>query len=396
MLAESHLSLIEPVADDAVTVAARDSADRLAAELLYRIEHLSEREQFVRRSAAWDTLPNMPARLIWESLEPGAAAFFVVYKLMHEARSNLPKIYRAIAWLICSAQPERFGLVTYREQLWSVLASVDLWPEDLAQLTKPALEQFVLDQLGSRSKTDWLSRRPEDLKRDSSWIAERLSKNEALVTGMKALRRIQLSQQSAVTQGNVILNIPRKLETFAETVVSQAKESALPCYAEIAHRIAALALEYAAKDKWGVTTNISIPFDLITFEPDQRLRLIAMTRHKASRFEREDLRRRMVYLRFFAHYAFGERKPEDVDVVGAFYADKKNYHDEWIPNQKALFNPEELWSFDAFWNYIAGREGGGKLVEKVTKDAASILSSTDMIGAFRKFVSPEVKNDAKS
>lgn len=253
MLAESQLPLIEPDDDgDAVKAAARDSAERLAAELLYRMEHLSEREQKVRRSAVWDTLPNMPARLIWESLEPGAAAFFVVYKLMHEARSNLPKIYRAIAWLICSAQPERFGLVTYREQLWSVLASVDLWPEDLADLTKPALEQFVCDQLMAPGKSDWLSRRPEDIKRDASWIAERLSKNDALVSGMKALRRIQLCQQSAVTQGNVILNIPQKLETFAETIVSQAKESALPSYAEIAERIATLAREYVKATKWAL------------------------------------------------------------------------------------------------------------------------------------------------
>lgn len=99
----------------------------------------------------------------------------------------------------------------------------------------------------------------------------------------------------------------------------------------------------------------------------------------------------MIYLRFFAHYAFGERKPEDVDVVAAFYADKTSDHASWIPNQKALFSPAELWRFDTFWNYIAGREGGGKLVEKVTKDAATILNDTDMIGSLRKFVSPDVK-----
>jgi hypothetical protein len=190
----------------------------------------------------------------------------------------------------------------------------------------------------------------------------------------------------------VILNIPRKLETFAETIVSQAKENTLPSYAEIANRIALLAGEYVKANKWGVETNISVPFDLITFEADQRIRLIAMTRHKANRFEQEDLRRRMVYLRFFAHYAFGERKPEEVDVVAAFYADKTSDHANWIPSQKALFNPEELWGFDKFWNYIAGREGGGPLVEKVTKDAATILNKTDMIGALRKFVSPEVKD----
>src|SRR5687768_6916506 len=262
MFAESQLSLIEPAEDDAVTVAARDSAGRLAAELLYRMEHLTEREEKVRRDAAWDTLPNMPARLIWDSLEPGAAAFFVVYKLMHEARSNLPKIYRAIAWLICSAQPDRFGLVTYREQLWSVLASVDLWPEDLAHLTKPALESFVQDQLSARSNIDWLSRRPSDILRDASWIAERLSKNDAMIKGMKALRRFQLSQQSAITEGNVLLQIPRKLETLANTIISQARQGRLQRHSTVAKRIATLAREYAGQSNWGPSTNASVPFDL--------------------------------------------------------------------------------------------------------------------------------------
>ena len=109
---------------DPLKAAVGDASARLASGLAYRIEHLTERERRVRMDADWETLPNMPARLIWEAFEPDAAAHFVVYKLMHEARSVLPKIYRAMAWELCSVQPERFGMVTYREQLWALLATV--------------------------------------------------------------------------------------------------------------------------------------------------------------------------------------------------------------------------------------------------------------------------------
>jgi hypothetical protein len=33
------------------------------------------------------------------------------------------------------------------------------------------------------------------------------------------------------------------------------------------------------------------------------------------------------------------------------YADEKDYHDEWLPSDRPMFNREELWSFEDFWNY---------------------------------------------
>src|SRR5262245_23812928 len=90
---------------DPVRQAVLSSADRLASGLSHRLTELAEREARVKRYAEWEEFANMPARLIWEALDPGSAAFFVVYKLMHEARSTLPKIYRAIAWQLCSVQP---------------------------------------------------------------------------------------------------------------------------------------------------------------------------------------------------------------------------------------------------------------------------------------------------
>lgn len=388
--------------DDPISKAVLESAECLASGLSYRLQHLAEREKRVKQNAAWDTLPNMPARLIWEALDPGSAAFFVVYKLMHEARSVLPKIYRAIAWQLCSVQPERFNLVTYREQLWDILAAADGWPDDVEAFTDGPTDALldkiradILGALAQRGATDWWSYRAEDRERDASWIAERFKNHWNLVHSFATLRRVQLCEQSALTAGNVIMQIPRELQTLAETIASQGREGELPTLKEIGERVAVLASHFIDREDWGVCNNISVPFDLLTLEEDQQLRIIAMTRSKASQPEREELRRRMIYLRFFAHYAFGERKPDDVVVVTAFYADKVKYHDFWLPKQKPLFNWEELWSFDEFWDYVAGKAGGGKLVEKVTEEASSILRSQDLITKLREFVAGANKAKAQ-
>jgi hypothetical protein len=174
------------------------TAERLAAGLEYRIAHLAEKEQRVKRNAEWDTLDNMPTRLLWEALAPEPAPFFVLYKLLHEAKSVLPKIYRAIAWQLCAAQPARFPFVTYREQLWSVLASTDCWPEDIAHLSTGTLQEFIYNELSQRSSVDWVNVRSEDQQADAQWIAERLIKHCSLMRGFRAIRRIQLSEQAAL------------------------------------------------------------------------------------------------------------------------------------------------------------------------------------------------------
>jgi hypothetical protein len=390
-------SLFDPSADngDPIRQSVARAAERLAAALSIRFEEMAEREKRVRLHAEWDTLPNMPARLIWEALEPGAAPFFVVYKLMHEARSVLPKIYRAIAWELCSAQPQRFRLVTYREQLWSLLASGSLWPEDLSELTESDARRFILDTLIERSAGDWWYSREEDCRRDAEWIANRIVGNNQISLGLASLRSLQLSQSNALTAGNVILNIPENLEMLAGQIVSQAREGELPPLNELQNRLAGLAREIAGHRFRQGSINASLPFDLFTLEEDQRIRIVAMTRVKASRAEQEELRRRLIYLRFFAHYAFGEREPEDIVVTAAFYADKKTGHENWLPKKKPLFHPEEFWSFDDFWNYVAGRENGGQLVEEVTQQAAEKLRKQDWVTKLRKFVSEESKEEKK-
>ena len=45
-------------------------------------------------------------------------------------------------------------------------------------------------------------------------------------------------------------------------------------------------------------------------------------------------------------------------------------------------------SFDDFWNYVTGKDkDGGELVEKITADAAKILSGQDLTTRLRRFVS---------
>lgn len=373
--------------EDPLLRAASNSAERLASGIVYRLKHLAEKEQRVREEAAWETLPNMPARLIWEAFEPGAAPFFVVYKLMHEVRSELPKVYRAIAWSLCAAQPERFGLVTYREQLWDMLASLPCWPEDLPALTQQDIRPLVLNALSQGSKKDWWKNREEDLERDASWIAERLKDNK-LVLGFRRLRALQVCEQSALTAGNVIMCIPSDLLNLVEHYCTLGREGHLPSMEEIEKTVASFADRTAESGAAGIGDNHPVPFDLITFEKDGQFRVIALTRQKATLPERLELRRRLLYLRFFAHYAFGRRAPRDVSIAAAFYADKAKDFSAWLPTEQPLFHEEELMGFDDFWNYVTGKEkGGGELVEKITGDAAQILSAQDLTTRLRSFVS---------
>ena len=373
--------------DDPLLQAVSNSAERLASGIVYRLEHLAEKEERVRTDAGWETLPNMPARLIWEAFEPGAAAFFVVYKLMHEVRSELPKVYRAIAWSLCAAQPERFRLVTYREQLWDMLASIPCWPEDLSKIEPQQIHQLVLEALNQGSQKDWWKNREEDLARDAAWIAERLKDNK-LLQGFRSLRALQVCEQSALTAGNVIMHIPRALEGLAEHISTLGEEGHLPPMREIEIKIAELADQAAEQGITEYGDNHPVPFDLITFEKDGKLRVIALTRQKASLPEKLELRRRLLYLRFFAHYAFGRRAPHEIFIAAAFYADKTKNFSTWLPTEKSLFHPAELMSFDDFWNYVTGKDkGGGELVEKITADAAQILNTQDLTTKLRRFVS---------
>lgn len=395
MLPTNQAPLFEPPPppEDPLLKAVANSAERLASGIVYRLENLAEKEQRVRNDAAWETLPNMPARLIWEAFEPGAAPFFVVYKLMHEVRSELPKVYRAIAWTLCSAQPDRFGLVTYREQLWDMLASVQYWPEDIAKLESDEVRDLVLGALTQGSRRDWWKNREEDLERDAAWVSERLKDNN-LLKGFRSLRALQVCEQSALTAGNVIMYAPRALEGLVEHICTLGQEGHLPPMREIEARVAELANRAAEEGVAELGDNHPVPFDLITFEKDGKFRVVALTRQKANLLEKLELRRRLLYLRFFAHYAFGRRSPKDLSVTAAFYADKAKDFSNWLPNQKRLFHEEELDSFDDFWNYVTGKDkDGGDLVEKITADAAKILSGQDLTTRLRRFVSG--KKEAK-
>lgn len=216
------------------------------------------------------------------------------------------------------------------------------------------------------------------------------------MSGFKRLRALQVCEQSALTAGNVIMSIPRALEGLVEHVCTLGKEGQLPPARETAGRVAELADRTAEGAASESGDSHSVPFDLIAFQSDGRLRVIALARQKVSLAERLELRRRLLYLRFFAHYAFGRRKPEDVFVAAAFYADKAEDFSAWLPTENQLFHEEELMSFDDFWNYVTGKgKDGGSLVEKLTADVAKILGEQDLTTKLRRFVSGKKEgNDA--
>lgn len=373
--------------DDPLLLAVRDTADRLASGLEYRIEHLAEKEKRVRDSASWDTLPNMPARLIWEAFEPGSAAFFVVYKLIHEARSELPKVYRGIAWALCASQPKRFGLVTYREQLWDALAALDYWPEDGSLFrSEDSVREFVVERVRARGRTDWWSCRASDQEKEASWITEKLLQKGTVRDALTSIRRLQVFNPTAFAAGNVILRIPHALDSLVERICSEASQGKLPELAEIQDRIVELARAVASSGEPATDRNQSIPFDLLTMEADGHLHLIALARESAPQAKKEELRRVSLYLRFFGHYAFGTLQPQDLTVALAFYADKSDRFAEWSATTCPMFHTEELWSFDQFWDYVSGRPNGGELIDTLTAQAAEKLRSQNLTSKLRSFV----------
>src|SRR5262249_35844281 len=151
------------------------------------------------------------------------------------------------AWQLCSAQSKRFRVVTYREQLWSLLAASPLWPEDLSSLTESDARKFIFDTLIERNAGDWWYSREEDCRRDAEWIANRILNNNRMSLGLANLRSLQLSQTNALTAGNVILNIPADLEMLSGQIVSQAREGKLPPLKELQRRLADLARKIAGR-----------------------------------------------------------------------------------------------------------------------------------------------------
>ena len=175
-----------------------------------------------------------------------------------------------------------------------------------------------------------------------------------------------------------------------ERICSQAGEGHIPPIEEIEHEVASLANEFTEVSDWGIYANVSVPFDLLTLGGDDHLSIIALTRYNSNRSGQEELRRRLIYLRFFAHYAFGRRKPENLTIAIAFYADKRARHDQWLPTKNSLFHREEIWGFDRFWNFIAGSSRGGQLVEEITAGAAKTLKNMNLADKLRDFVAHRI------
>jgi hypothetical protein len=254
------------------------------------------------------------------------------------------------------------------------------------------LRTALLKSFKQGSNRHWWGHREEDRERDAAWIAARLKDHPKFLQGFKSLRRLQMSEQSAITVGNVIMHIPQDLETMADAVCSQGAEGHLLSMEELETRVAGLADSAAERGTTQAGSHHPVPFDLLTLDTGDHLRVLTLTRQKTSFTDKLELRRRLIYLRFFAHYAFGRRSPKNVTIATAFYADKTNDFSAWLPTEKPLFNPTELWSFEDFWNYVAGRKNGGELVEKITDDAAKVLREQDLTTKLRKFVTGQKKD----
>ncbi len=185
-----------------------------------------------------------------------------------------------------------------------------------------------------------------------------------------------------VSRGHrIVLHVPPQLERLADRTVSRIRQDLPVDFKNLQQRIHLLAREQASS-QFDSFVRVSVPFDLLSLESDDKVRAIVLVRGSANQTEREDIRRRMIYLSFFCHYAFGNRKVQDVLVAGAFYADEKPEVSKGFKG----FGPGELMTFDEFWNHVSGRANGGELIERLTQEAVQLLRRRHVVKELRSFL----------
>jgi hypothetical protein len=280
-------------------------------------------------------LENVPSQILWRGLEDEAPAVFVVYKLLHEAFSNSPAFFRRFMTSLMEAQPERFSAVFSRETLWSVVArapKLDV-PSDWAS---PACICCLLDSLNKKS---FWRRSDAELTRDAESISTALTKHPKATfrSGVEALRRLQLEKATGLTNGNLLLFVPVKLNQYVSEVAELGRNGHLPDLKELCEKV-----HEVVRDPVGEGRHQSIPIDLLFSEPDgDALECFLLVREKASEAEQIDLRKKSLLIRYFLKYAFTAYAIENLNVRFAFYLDPGASFKS-LARPITLFHPEEL------------------------------------------------------
>jgi len=78
-------------------------------------------------------------------------------------------------------------------------------------------------------------------------------------------------------------------------------------------------------------------------------------------------------MRFIVQVAFGHWVDEDVRVVAALYADSDTNDESRRRTKLSYLSDDDLWTFDQFWDYVAGRANGKTLVAQIVNKTTAML-----------------------
>jgi len=348
----------------------------IADSILARVDEFPKRENFLNKLMKHD-LESVPSQILWRGLEDEAAPVFVVYKLLHEAFSNSPSFFRRFITSLMAAQPERFATVFSRETLWSVVARApglevpDDWASPMCIRGRPE----------SLNKKSFWRRSDAELEREAESISAVLTQKPkgSFHSGVEALRRLQTERATGLTNGNLLLFVPTKLNEYASEVAELGTHGRLPDLKELCAKV-----HEVVRDPLGEGRHQSIPIDVLFTEPaGESLECFLLVRKKATVTEQIELRRKSLLVRYFLKFAFRAYDIEKLNVRLAFYLDPHATF-EPLAGRAPLFHREELVEFEEFWKIVTGKPGGVELIFKARNAAADKLKKSTLMARIKE------------
>lgn len=340
----------------------------IAASVLHRVTTFPDRERLIA-GLMKSGLESVPAQLLWGGMEEEAPAVFVVYKLLHEAYSSSPFVFRRFITELMQAQPDRFGSVFSRETLWSIVGH---HPKGIVP-PETAYVGYIKEMLALLNKKGLWYRLGEEIEREAQWIADKL-RDDKFRRGVLALRKLQKETGTALTHGNLILFVPAKLNQFCTEIAEQGLSGMLPATDVLDAKLAEIVRD---RSKEGRHESVAIDV-LFSRKDDYAPQCFILARARASEANRIQYRRQLLLVKFFLLAAFPAYSPDRITVRLAFYLDPERWFKS-APQTEMLFHDAEVVPMPAFWQEIAGTKNGTALILKVRDTAAETLKNSKLM-----------------
>lgn len=370
-----------PANDEGIVAVAGKCGVSIANSILARVTTFPDRERLIERLMR-SGLESVPAQLLWGGMEEEAPAVFVVYKLLHEAYSSSPFVFRRFITELMQAQSDRFRMVFNRETLWSVVGYPPrgVPPPERADVPHIRMMLALLNKKGIWYRLD------EEIDREAKWIADQL-KNDGFRRGVLALNKVQKEFGTALTYGNLLLLVPAKLNQFSMEIAEQGLAGTLPEAGFIDAKLAEMVRD---RGKEGRHESVAIDV-LFCRDDDMAPQCFVLARTRASEAERIQYRRQLLLTKYFLLGAFPAYSPAKITVRLAFYLDPDSGFRS-TSDRERLFHDDEMILMPDFWEEVAGTENGTELILKVRDTATATLRNSNLMDKIKAHFSRQSKS----